>query len=47
MIVLELDRLRTIHTEFRAIYEDQRNVAEGLGLLLQDMDIGDVQNRIE
>ena len=47
MLDVEVRRLRQIHGDFCGIYENQRGLAEGLELLLEELEIGEVENIIE
>lgn len=47
MLRSELDRLRVIHNEIHEIYEEQSKLVEGLGIMLEELDIGEAQNLIE
>lgn len=47
MLAVELARLRSIRNEFSEIYEMQDQIVEGLGMMLEDLDIGEVQDLIE
>jgi len=47
MLRSELDRLRSIRKVFGEIYEGQHDLVEGLGIMIEELDVADAQDLIE